>query len=78
MIGLKILKSILIFLDFWGIFFDISTFKLEIVSLERLEAVLVYRTHNLLRLKRILAFLSVNGFREVALALMHFLLEKTS
>jgi hypothetical protein len=43
------------------------------ISQDRLHEALIINTHNHLRIMRILACLSITGFRTIALNLIHFL-----
>ena len=72
-IGLKMVKSIFIFLDFMGVRLSLEDGTLTIVSLKRLNDVIVKHCHNHLRLMRIMACLSVTGFRKIALNIITLL-----
>lgn len=61
------------FLNFMGIQVDLNKASFKIVSMDRLKDALVRNTHNHLRLRRILASLSVTGFRILALWLINML-----
>ena len=77
-IGLKMLQSAVVFLDFLGIQLRLSSLELNLVNKKRLMQALVINTHNHLRIMRILACLSVVGFRSIALKLIEFLESQTS
>lgn len=72
-IGLKMLQSIVVFFDFLGIKLRLSPLELDLVNKKRLMEALILHTHNHLRIMRILACLSVVGFRSIALKLIEFL-----
>lgn len=76
-IGLKMLVSIYIFFDFLGIRLDLNTFELSMINEGRFHSAIVTHTHNHLRLMRILACLSIIGFRQTALKLIDFLDKNT-
>jgi hypothetical protein len=77
-IGITLLRSIYIFFDFMGIRLNLQTLKLTICCRKRLEDVILVNFHNHLRIMRILACLSVTGFRRLALNLVDFLDVHTS
>jgi len=72
-IGLHMLKSIFIFMDFMGIYLDLATLELILINEYRFKQVILVNYHNHLRIMRILACLSVTGFRKIALNLIQFL-----
>jgi hypothetical protein len=76
-IGLKMLVSIYIFFDFLGIRLDLNTFELSMCDEGRFRSAIVIHTHNHLRLMRILACLSIVGFRDITLKLVAFLDKNT-
>lgn len=61
-----------IFFDFLGIQLH-SDYQYEIISKERLKEAIHINCHNHLRLRRVLACLSITGFRNIALSLIKFL-----
>ncbi len=71
-IGELMYRSIRVYFDFAGISIS-KNLKLEMISRERLKGVLIFHTHNHLRIMRILACLSVIGFRIIALNFISFL-----
>ena len=75
--GLKMLISIYIFLDFLGVRLDLNTFELSMCDGNRFRSAIVIHTHNHLRLMRILACLSIVGFRSIAIKLIAFLDQNT-
>lgn len=72
-IGVRMLKSIYIFLDFMGLRFNPRTLDIVVCSEKRFADVIMVNYHNHLRIMRILACLSVTGFRKVALRLIEIL-----
>ena len=68
------IKSYAISVDFMGLRLEnLETGKLMLVSEKRLYDVLMVNRHNHLRLSRIMACLSIVGFRRYATALIQFL-----
>lgn len=61
------------FLDFLGIKVLNTSGSLEIASLQRLEMALVHNVHNHMRIRRMIACLSVVGFRRLALKFLALL-----
>lgn len=72
-LGKKIMRSFEQFLMFMGVQVHIDDAVFELVDKNRLYDVLVENTHNHLRLRRILACLSVTGFRLLALWLINII-----
>ena len=60
-----------------GLRLDLQTLKFSIISRERLKDVILVNYHNHLRIMRVLACLSVTGFRSIALSLIAVLDEQT-
>jgi hypothetical protein len=77
-IGFLMLKSIYQFFDFMGIRLNLKDLSLKIINRMRLRAVILVNFHNHLRIMRILACLSVIGFRKLAINLIEFLDKETS
>lgn len=75
--GLKMLVSTYIFFDFLGIRLDLNTFELSMYNEGLFRSAIVLNIHNHLRLMRILACLSIVGFRGIALKLIAFLDKNT-
>ena len=71
-LGAKLLRSLHVFLDFMGLEFSLPN-SLVVISPKRLKDVILVYHHNHLRIMRILACLSVVGFRDIALEIVHFL-----
>lgn len=61
------------FMDFLGIQVMNSTGDLALRSPERFELALVKNIHNHIRIRRLMACLSVVGFRRLAMKLINFL-----
>jgi hypothetical protein len=74
----SLLYSIFLFTDFMGLQMDLDTFSFKIISINRLTDVILVNYHNHLRIMRILACLSVTGFRRIAQSLINFLDKYTS
>lgn len=72
-VGLRMLHSIYLFLDFMGIRLKMPSLTLAICSWERLRDALLINYHNHLRVMRLLACLSVTGFRPIALQIIQLL-----
>jgi hypothetical protein len=72
-IGFRMLKSIYTFFDFMGIRINLKDLSLKVISYPRLKAVILINFHNHLRIMRVLACLSVIGFRKIALNLIKLL-----
>lgn len=72
-IGKRLYRSYEMFLDFIGVQVMNTSGDLNIQSLQRLELALVHNVHNHLRIRRMLACLSVVGFRRLALKFLFFL-----
>lgn len=70
---MRMLQSFKQYLLFMGIEVNIEEATWNVVSGERLYDVLVENTHNHLRIRRILACLSVTGFRLLALWLINII-----
>lgn len=70
---MRMLQSFKQYLLFMGIKVDIEEATWNVVSGDRLYDVLVENTHNHLRIRRILACLSVTGFRLLALWLINII-----
>ena len=70
---MRMLQSFKQYLLFMGIEFNIEEATWNVVSWDRLYDVLVENTHNHLRIRRILACLSVTGFRLLALWLINII-----
>jgi hypothetical protein len=77
-VGLRLLTSLYIFLDFLGVRLDLASLQLTVCSQQRMKAAVLVHTHNHLRLMRLLACLSVTGFRQQALAIISLLDQLTS
>ena len=60
-----------------GLQLDLQTLKFNVISKKRLKDVILVNYHNHLRIMRVLACLSVTGFRPIALSLIEFLEENT-
>jgi hypothetical protein len=72
-LGLRMLFSIYLFLDFMGIRLHLPSLELTVCSHERLREAILINHHNHLRIMRLLACLSVTGFRTIALAVIRLL-----
>lgn len=70
---MRMLQSFKQYLLFMGIEVNIEEATWNVVSGDRLYDVLVENTHNHLRIRRILACLSVTGFRLLALWLINII-----
>ena len=70
-IGLRILKSVCVFFDFLGLKLKPNLqWKIETSDEARLRKALVEHPHNQMRITRVIACLSITGFRKIALNLM--------
>ena len=72
-IGKRLYLAYEMFMDFIGIKVMNTAGCLSILSLQRMELALVHNVHNHLRIRRMLACLSVTGFRRLALKFLVFL-----
>ena len=71
-LGNLMLESLKIYLDFIGVKL-LKTGEMEIISSDRLDDALLRNTHNHLRIRRVMACLSICGFRNLCLKLIQFL-----
>jgi hypothetical protein len=69
-IGQRMLQSVYLFLDFMGIRLKMPSLTLAICSWKRLREAILVNYHNHLRVMRVLACLSVTGFRSIALQII--------
>lgn len=60
------IKSIYIYFNFIGIYLSLKDGQLYLINKERMIEAIVHNTHNHLRIMRVLACLSVIGFRKIA------------
>lgn len=74
---LSLLYSIFMFFDFMGIQLTNDFSSIYIIDSSRLKDVILVNFHNHLRIMRILACLSVTGFRSIALMLIQFIDENS-
>jgi hypothetical protein len=61
------------FTMFMGVKVDLENVEFEVINKKRMKETLIENTHNHLRLRRILACLSITGFRLLALWLINII-----